>query len=88
MNHVCIWRFPATAKAADEEGLNEPELVCAQTSPADIMDLVFLNRDHLACALSDGSVAVFSYKEAVGVRDKLLRLSIKNLTAQTLPPIV
>lgn len=66
VNSVCIWRFPATAKAEDEDVMNEPELVCAQKSPADIMDLVFLNRDQLICALSDGSVRVFSYKEATG----------------------
>ena len=63
MNRVCIWKFPA-----DDDGLNEPELVCEQTGPADVMDLVFLNRDQLVCALSDGSVSLFGYKEAAGVR--------------------
>lgn len=60
--------------------------MCTQTGPAGVMDLVFLNRDQLACALSDGSVVVFSYKEAGGVRINFI--CTRKPHSKTPPPVV
>ena len=78
-NCVCIWQYDPAHEPPKAGMVVEPELLCKEAVKGSVMDLLFLDSDHLVATLSNGSVVLYNYWTKRQVQYIIHTVCIKTL---------